>query len=347
MADSTPLISSSSKEEEGTRRGRKKICGETQQELYSIHRSSLFFGKDSFSVFTLLINGTLYHNNINPTDMNILSTLSLGCTTLKDEFKGAYFDLVEQQGSEDGSDARALDVASTFSPKPHALYIVAKLIIVAWIISVMVMRIMMFAFPSFWLAFLTHWTLVLTVAYSLMSFVASVVLACRPPQTATLTIWLKVMWALYAAMLPANVLVTILYWALEFDGTTNYPGVMVHGGTMVLIMIDGCILSRIPIRIKQFWFYELFCFLYIVWTIIHSFTLGNPFREARGEDDNSIYGALGWKNNTTTAIITSVLVLFVGNPIIFLLCRLLSRCLPRRYEDNAPKSLNEYVDERV
>ena len=285
------------------------------------------------------------NDSLSLTGIIILSTSSLGCTTLRNAFKGSYFDLVEQQ---DGGDAHTLDVASTFSPKPHLPYLVAKLIILVWMISVMAMSISGNKFPSFWLAYLTHWTLVLTVAYSLMSFVASVVLACRPPQTNTLSIWLKVMWTFYAAMLPANVLVTILYWVLEFDGTTSYPGVMVHGGTMVLIMIDGCILSRIPLRIKQFWFYELFCFLYIIWTIIHSFSsIGNPFNESRGEDDNSIYGALGWKNNTTAAIITSVLVLFIGNPIIFLLCRLLSRCLSRRYEDSAPKSLNDYVDERV
>ena len=225
---------------------------------------------------------------ISLTDIIILSTSSLGCTTLRNEFKGSYFDLVEQQ---DGGDAHTLDVASTFSPKPHLPYIVAKLIILVWMISVMAMSISGNKFPSFWLAFLTHWTLVLTVAYSFMSFVVSVVLACRPPHTATLSIWLKVMWTLYAVILPANVLVTILYWVLEFDGTTSYPGVMVHGGTMVLIMIDGCILSRIPLRIKQFWFYELFCFLYIIWTIIHSFSsVGNPFNEERGEDGTSIYG---------------------------------------------------------
>ena len=270
---------------------------------------------------------------------------------MKEEFEGSYFDLVEQQGSEDGSDTRTLDVASTFSPKPLLPYLVAKLIILVWMISIMAMSISGNKFPSFWLAFLTHWTLVLTVAYSLMSFVAAIVLACRPPHTATLSVWLKVMWTLYAAMLPANVLVTILYWALEFDASTFQPylGIMLHGGTMLLIMIDGCILSRIPLRIKQFWFYELFCFIYIIWTIIHSFSsIGNPFNESRGEDDNSLYPVLDWKDNTVTAIITSVLVLFVANPIIFLLCRLLSRCLSRRYEDTTSKSPNEYyVDEGV
>lgn len=283
--------------------------------------------------------------------MIILSTLSLGCTTLKDEFKGSCFDLVEQQATKDG-DARTLDVVSTFSSKPPAPYIVAKLIILVWMISVMAMSISGNKFPSFWLAYLTHWTLVLTVAYSLMSFVASVVLACRPPQTATLNIWLKVMWALYAIVLPANVFVTVLYWVLEFDPNRFQPylGIMLHGGTMILVMIDGCILSRIPLRVKQFLFYELYCFLYIIWTIIHSFSsIGNPFREARGEEGNSIYGVLDWKNNTTTAIVTSLLVLLVGNPIIFLLSRLLSRCLPRRYEVGTSEGQNDFdfVDEGV
>ena len=71
-------------------------------------------------------------------------------------------------------------------------------------------------------------------------------------------------------------------------------------------------------------------------------------QQQEGEDDNSIYGALGWKNNTTTAIITSVLVLLIGNPVIFLLCRLCyHRSFPRRYEeDSTSKSQNAgFVDD--
>lgn len=125
-------------------------------------------------------------------------------------------------------------------------------------------------------------------------------------------------------------MICILFWILEFDGTPEYVSIMVHGGAMVLIAIDGFLLSRIPLRMKQFVLFELFSFLYILWTIIHAYSgTGNPYNESGEQDDDAIYASLAWQNDTGRAVIMSVGVLLVANPIIFLLVRLVSR-LPRR-----------------
>ena len=134
-----------------------------------------------------------------------------------------------------------------------------------------------------------------------------------------------------AIAVPAEVMITILYWVLEFDGTVEYVSVMVHGGGMVLIIIDGFFLSRLPLRMKQFILSEMFSFLYVLWNVIHGFSgIGNPYADDGTQSDDAIYDSLAWKNNNKSAMILSVGILLVGNPIIFLLCRAVSRLPPRR-----------------
>ncbi len=82
---------------------------------------------------------------------------------------------------------------------------------------------------------------------------------------------------------------------------------------------------------KQFYLFEAFSALYLLWNILFSVSeLSNPYRESGFQDDDSIYGSMKWKTNMTSAVVLAVLLLFVGNPIVFVLCRGLSRLLPRR-----------------
>ena len=106
---------------------------------------------------------------------------------------------------------------------------------------------------------------------------------------------------------------------------------MLHGIGILLLLVDGLVINRVPIRMKQFYLFEAFSALYLLWNILFSVSeLSNPYREAGFQDDDSIYGSMKWKTNTTSAVVLAVLVLFVGNPIVFVLCRGLSRLLPRR-----------------
>ena len=107
---------------------------------------------------------------------------------------------------------------------------------------------------------------------------------------------------------------------------------MVHGGAYILLMIDAFILSRIPLRMRQFILSEMLAILYVLWTVVHAYSgLGNPYVDTdEDKTDDAIYSTLAWKNNTTTAAIVSLGVVFIANPVIFLFCRALSRILPRR-----------------
>lgn len=271
------------------------------------------------------------------------------CTAAGLEFKAPMFDLAEHsapsnadEGTNDDSltndskNISCLDVEKTLSPSPRLPYIGAKLFIMAWMISIMMLSIRDSTHPSFWLAYLTHWGFLVTTAYTIMSAISAVYLAMRPPANPGVLeggvgLLVKTTWALLAIAVPAEILITILYWVLEFDGTVTYVSIMVHGGGMVLIIIDGFLLSRLPLRMKQFIFSEMFCFLYILWSVIHAFSgIGNPYRVDDDRDEDAIYDSLAWKTNTVFAVVISVAVLLVFNPIMFLLCRAVSRLPPRR-----------------
>ena len=133
---------------------------------------------------------------------------------------------------------------------------------------------------------------------------------------------------------PAELVITILYWGLLFDGDANYQDVMTHGGCMVLVVVDGFFLSRLPLRLKQFWLFEAFAVAYLLWSLIHAYSgVGNPYKDDGTQTDDAIYGPLAWKNETVSSMILTLLLLFVANPIAFLLLRAVSRLAPRRLRE--------------
>jgi hypothetical protein len=277
------------------------------------------------------------------------------CAAVRGEFKGPMFDLVEHSALAptmtadevdatspvsvvDNTPPRRMDIVKTFSPHPRILHIGVKISLAAWVVSAMTMSIQEYRYQSFWLAYLTDWVIVVSSAYAILSAMSAVYLAIHPPASPDeleggVGVLIKSTWALLAIAAPAQVMITILFWALEFKGTISSGSLMVHGIVMVLIMIDGFILSRIPLRMKQFALFESFAVAYVLWTVVHAYSgIGNPYAdgETATQNDDAIYDSLAWKNDTAEAAIVSVIVLIVANPIIFMMCRALSRLLPRQ-----------------
>ena len=275
---------------------------------------------------------------------------------MRRELRGPMFDLVERDASSPSSSSDpatidgdmtpsvvGLDVIETFSPHPRIPYIFTRACLAGWIISVMGMSIAKQKYKSFWLAYLTHWGLVIASAYVVLSTTCAMYLAMRPHPAARIDNsdgnamgpLVKCTWAMFAVAFPAQVVVTILYWTLVYDADDEiaYLNLMTHGIVMVLVAIDGLILSRIPLRMRQIVFSETFAFLFVLWTIVHAYSgMGNPYAngEDAARDDDAIYDSVAWQNNPDGAAIVSVVVLFVVNPVIFLACRALSRLLPGR-----------------
>eukprot|EP00569_Conticribra_weissflogii_P005106 CAMPEP_0171344534 /NCGR_PEP_ID=MMETSP0878-20121228/19591_1 /TAXON_ID=67004 /ORGANISM="Thalassiosira weissflogii, Strain CCMP1336" /LENGTH=268 /DNA_ID=CAMNT_0011847747 /DNA_START=76 /DNA_END=882 /DNA_ORIENTATION=+ len=244
------------------------------------------------------------------------------------------FDTVEPSSVKIKTGSQVLDIVATFSPRPRWFYILAKMFLAAWAIAIMHSSIATYENPSFWLAYLTNQGWVFTVAYFFCSLLSALYLAKRGTMDNLQGcggLLVKSTWALFAIALPAEIVIAILFWVLEFKGNLTYVSVMTHGGGIFLLVFDGFIFSRIPLRMKQFLLFETFSSFYILWNIIHAFSgIGNPNTEEGVDDDDAIYGSMNWNDDPGSAGIVAVSTLVVLNPIVFLVCRCASRILPKR-----------------
>ena len=63
---------------------------------------------------------------------------------------------------------------------------------------------------------------------------------------------------------------------------------------------------------------------------MHAYSgIGNPYEEDGTQSDDAIYASFAWRNDTRGVAILTVGVLVVGNPVVFLVCRGVSRLFPR------------------
>ena len=84
-----------------------------------------------------------------------------------------------------------------------------------------------------------------------------------------------------------------------------------HGILALLLWIDGVVIGRIPIRLKQFQFPFICALLYLGWTLIFAYW---------DIDGGVIYSNLNWRGNQTRAVHVSTLVVGLVIPFIFGIC---------------------------
>jgi hypothetical protein len=138
--------------------------------------------------------------------------------------------------------------------------------------------------------------------------------------------------ALFAVTLPSQVIITLMYYALEFDGSVDYLSIIKHGAAIPLLLIDGFAINRIPLRMKQFGLFQLFVIGYLAWSIAYAYSgLTMP----NGQE--TVHEWLNWNADIHSAILLSLFLLVIINPAVFLGCRAASRLLPRRLQNKTDK----------
>jgi hypothetical protein len=105
-------------------------------------------------------------------------------------------------------------------------------------------------------------------------------------------------------------MITPLYWFLVHQPgeDISYTDVMAHGGVALLILVDGMVLHRIPLRWCHYYIAVLpFQVSYIIWSIYHALgtDIGNPNNlnndSEEDDDDDAIYRPLNWKKDPIQA----------------------------------------------
>jgi len=87
-----------------------------------------------------------------------------------------------------------------------------------------------------------------------------------------------------------------------------------------LILVDGLLVNRIPVRLRHWFELCLPTFaLFIIWSVLQSplgFDLDNPYIEELGIDDDKIYPFLDWASSPLSTLALSLVCLFVVSPIL-------------------------------
>jgi len=203
-------------------------------------------------------------------------------------------------------------------------------------------------FPAFYPAYLTPWG----VFFIILQLLGSFLLTACAPLSATPNILVKLTWAIHNVSCVIGCCITILFWSMVYDPDDESivlpVTIMMHGGALLVAVSQGILVDRVPFRLKHGSFSALMVALLSGWLALHNTTIRyNP--DAGGRDDDALYGAMRWREDTTDAIVKTVLVMFVAVPVFTFL--LWAIHLPgRRYlklgnDDDDDNNGREKVDE--
>lgn len=230
----------------------------------------------------------------------------------------AYFSALDKPSG------KVLDVPATFSPR-STLACGWKFANTLFNLGVLIYNWAVTNYPSFYLSYVTSWTLVVTVIYTVASGFHTLFPVDQPDGSHRLLFRTKIVWLFFVTASVNCAIVTLYYWALVWSpgDEVSFATVNPHGITMVLCWIDGLIVNRIPLRIMH-WYgaVMLFQLAYVVWSVIHAVMgIGNPNVSVIGlfKEDEAIYTSLNWTEDPALAAAYSAGVIFVLGPIFFLL----------------------------
>ena len=234
---------------------------------------------------------------------------------------------------------KIIDVNASFSPRSWPIRIFKFLCVSATITAVVLfLRLLLqkdddaekLEFVYYYMAYFTVWGLIISALYFLTSWVNS----CAPLQQANNavqrpTLRTKWTWTVFEVAAHTEIMVTILYWTLVHD-KTDFPlwhvgNLLAHGGVMVLVLLSGLVVNRVPVRLSHYIFPFLVDLVYILWTLVHDrLSLFENDEDPGG--DVGIYDVIDWTGNFQSTARLCALLLFVISPAVWIVLWLLSLC---------------------
>lgn len=217
-----------------------------------------------------------------------------------------------------------IDAVASFAP---AKSLIIRLSLLLWSVQVIYEDVTTYPPHNLYLymAYLTHWGFLLTICYLFCSVLCSSLLRNRGNPLDTPTFLVKLTWVLFSVVAPLEICICFLYWtAVANGGPVTYVSVMEHGVFALIVLCDGFILGRVPVRISHVIYFWLTCQFYLVWTLIDAyFDIGNGEWGPAYHDD-ALYPVVNWKNEAQLATRVSTFCLVVLAPCIYWVVWLLS-----------------------
>ena len=233
---------------------------------------------------------------------------------------------------------RSLDVSESFAPASCYAFV--------WKLACTAIAILTLAwqfvddYAYFVLAYFTNWGVTFVCIYFIFN-VLNTVCASRtlqPTTNASVGCRIRITWLMYAIGVHSTAGATLFYWVFLFDPSDpdwTFTNMSAHGGLLLLMVIDGMFVNRIPLRWQHWYAVLLVDIAYVGWTLIHAYLdVGNPYLEDNdpATNDDAIYDVVEWKDDFQSALIYSCINCFVLSPIIYILLWCLSNgvCWDRR-----------------
>jgi hypothetical protein len=248
-----------------------------------------------------------------------------GC--LRDEVALGPFELVENSGE-------MIDVQRTFAPKPFWAVVFIKLILTGVCVDRIIRDLILYDDETryFYFAYLTHWGLICSIIFMLLSTINT--LMPYPEQQGrgtSASVLVKLAWAFFPLAATVEAVVVMLYWALDFQSgiPVSYATFMKHGGVFVIVLLEGLVVDRVPIRLYHVLFPMILALTYGIWSAVHGLLtdIGNPVDDV---EDDAIYPALNWEVRPISSLVTALIALFLLTPFFFIIIYALSFPM-RRY----------------
>ena len=123
------------------------------------------------------------------------------------------------------------------------------------------------------------------------------------------------MWGLYSLSAPSILISTVLYWTVEYDRgrvDVSMENLMSHGIVMLMMLVDGLVIGRIPMRIKQIVYIFIATVAFIVWTVIDDLIV-------KGNDTakDAVGNVFNWGTNPLWAALWTTIALLLIVPVAF------------------------------
>jgi len=259
----------------------------------------------------------------------------------RSELKKPYFFLEEANGEH-------IDVVQSFAPlSPSYPYstLFIRIVFLSWSLGSLVDSILSTDAENrfIWIGYLTHWGFILSICFQLMAVIITFNREClKQPNTyerESLNALVKITWFFYGVATPVELMIVLLYWTLDYKSgdSISYGTIYVHAILAVLLLIDGNLISHIPIRGKQIIFPTCVAILYVIWTIIHSAAdIGNG-----NYDGDLLYNVIDWKDKPAKTSVYVVVIITVVNPIMFCIvwyCGLIGRVFNHQGQNSVDES---------
>jgi hypothetical protein len=244
---------------------------------------------------------------------------------------------------------KTLDIPSSFGPT-SLLVRVIKFGLMGWTCATLIVKWYDNRdYPAFFLAYLTHWSLIFASVWLITSFINSLLPPSQPIKLSdSVSLWTKYSWLMFEVAAQFTLIVTLLYWTLDYEpGVTvlTYTTIFSHGIHMILVWTDGLLINRIPVRWKHVFLHMFLASLYIAWLVIHQLLtdMGVPGEEDNDPETNDdlIYTAVDFTEKTAFSSVLCVLVVLVLVPLVHWLLWGLSLGCPCRCNGSNRRYLSD------